>query len=43
MLLGQLKDGKETQKVLWLEIPDAKYILEGSLNGDIKIIPTQPK
>jgi hypothetical protein len=43
MLLGQLKDGKETQKVLWLEIPDAKYILEGSLNGDIKIIPSQSK
>jgi hypothetical protein len=43
MLLGQLKDGKETQKVLWLQIPDAKYILEGSLNGDIKIIPSQSK
>jgi hypothetical protein len=33
----------KTQKVLWLPVPDEKYILEGFLDGDIKIIPTQPK
>jgi len=43
MLLGQLKVGEKTQKVLWLPVPDEKYILEGFLDGDIKIIPTQPK
>jgi hypothetical protein len=43
MLLGKLKDGDNSQKVLWLPVPDEKYILEGSLDGDIKIIPTQPK
>ena len=42
-LNGQLKDGDDPQKVMWLSVSDESIIFEGYINMDIKIITTQSK
>lgn len=37
-LLGELKGEDQKQKVLYLQIPDGKYIFEGKLDGSINVI-----